>query len=74
MTHIFKLQFQFADLFVYQINLDDQTIKAQTREKDTGKALSGLGTDKYTVHDGKIIFPLGNMPLDLAKYIQKTLQ
>jgi len=74
MTHIFKVQFQFADLFVYAINLDDKTIKAQTREKDTGKAISALVTDKFSIHDGNAIFPLGNMPLDLAKYIQTILQ
>jgi hypothetical protein len=73
MKHVFKLQFQFADLIVYALDTSANTIKAQTVEKDTGKALSALTTDKFTIHDGKIIFPLGNMPLQLAKHIENTL-
>lgn len=74
MIHIYKIQFQFADLFVYSINLDDLTIKAQTREKDSGAALSTLATDKFVIDKGVIRFPLGFIPLELAEHIQKTLQ
>jgi hypothetical protein len=74
MTHIFKVQFQFADLMVYAINLEDKMIKCMTVEKDTGRALSTLSSDKFTVHKETIHFPLGNMTLSLAKYIEEILK
>jgi hypothetical protein len=72
MTHLVKIQLQFADMFVSAI--DDKTITYHKREKESGRLLGESSvTVRYEILGGKVVFDGGELTLPLLAYLLETL-
>lgn len=72
MTHLFKVQSKYADMFVSSINLEEQTISYQMRD-DMGKAIESLKTEKFIQEGETVHFHSKNLPLKLFNHIHNII-
>lgn len=73
MTHIFKVTFQGADLFVYGI-ADGEIDYEVRRGAPLSEVIKARGKSKYESHDGMIVFDGIGIVADLFVQIEQTLK
>lgn len=72
MTHVYKLQSERADLFIYSIT--DTHITYEVRDKVEGKLLEPRRTSKYDLTStGKMFFDGRDIGIETAGLIARTL-
>lgn len=74
MTHLFKVQMQFADVFISSI--DDKEIIYEVRDKETGIMSEPARKTKYILNEvtKRVHFDAREIPMDLFRHIYNTLK
>lgn len=77
MTHLYKVSLQHADMFIRELNLENNTIRFEIRDKNTGVLMEPEIVSKFMVNEleQKIIFAGGRfINIGLAILIGETLK
>ena len=74
MKHLFKVPLPTADMFVSALNMEDQAISYEVREKDTVKLLETPSTVPFEVIENRISFGGRFINLQYAEEIAETLK
>jgi hypothetical protein len=66
MTHLFKVQMRFADVFISKI--DDQEVSYEVRDKDTGNLVEPRRSTKYIINDATKMCHFDNREIPLVQF------
>jgi hypothetical protein len=73
MIHVVKVPLEKADLFIHLFNEDKRLLTYEIRDKETGVRLEPKRTSNYEIKEGKLMFDMRYITLELGNYINKLL-
>lgn len=72
--HVFKLELEYSDIFIYDLDLPNKTITYEVRDKDEGKLMEPRCQSKLQFTEDKILFDHRHITKPLAAYIVAILK